>query len=390
MGNLNAANQTSDSNAQVISEKKENSKLRHLEAKRNLLTKLLKLEFLKKNTKDMNLGHRELFISSKLDLNEEESAKLSLTKSIDSFKLFRNARTSTNSENSAVGSSEEKEKESFCNSNMRQDKKDLRSSYYSSLISNNYFQKSKESNLAISNAFIFDWDDTIMCTSYITPYGVITEKSLRDIKIKADPILFKKLERQIFSLLDYTTSIGQTYIVTNAASGWVQYSTQLFFPSLLKLLENVIIISARTWFEADFPDDSKMWKKVCFEEIANLYSNKTLINLTAIGDSLIEMEASYNFAKKLHNCIIKTVKLKESPSPTQLSKQLSLLIKELPTIVGLQKSAAVSVQRDKKAVNNRTDFIPKLIAKDLRDSLPIFPKASKILKSKKKEVKLKK
>jgi len=42
---------------------------------------------------------------------------------------------------------------------------------------------------------------------------------------------------------------GKTFIITNAAEGWVEYSAERYMPSLLPVLEKITIISARTRYE---------------------------------------------------------------------------------------------------------------------------------------------
>lgn len=45
-----------------------------------------------------------------------------------------------------------------------------------------------------------------------------------------------------------------TYIITNAAEGWVEISAKRFLPKVSKLIkEDVTIISARTKYENRFP-----------------------------------------------------------------------------------------------------------------------------------------
>jgi len=235
------------------------------------------------------------------------------------------------------------------NKNSLQNNKDehlIRNKFYTRLITNNCFMKKKDDNLC-QNIFIFDWDDTIMCTTYITPQGYFTEKHLKELELKKNPETFKELEELIIKVLNYAISNGDTYIITNAASGWVEYSTRMFFPSVLSLLSKIIIISARSWFEKEFPKNSKMWKLSCFDEIGKIQNKKKITNLLVLGDSLIEMEAAYVMAKKFNKCFVKTIKLKDTPSPKQLIKQLSLLYNDFDCILQQHTSLAISVQKQK-------------------------------------------
>jgi hypothetical protein len=79
----------------------------------------------------------------------------------------------------------------------------------------------------------------------------------------------------------------ETFIITNAAKGWVEYSSKLYEKSFLRediwgnfwlsflprLHETLIkgkvnIISARSTFEEKFPGNSKQWKVETFLSIS--------------------------------------------------------------------------------------------------------------------------
>lgn len=225
----------------------------------------------------------------------------------------------------------------------------IRRKYYQSLLNRDLMQKSKEKN-KFNNVFIFDWDDTIMCTTFITPTGYFTEKNLKEIEKKKDFKLFKELEDVIYKILTFALSQGDVFIITNAASGWVEYSTRVFFPNILNLLSRIIIISARGWFEKEFPRNSKMWKFSCFEELGKIYDPKIVTNLVVIGDSLIEMEAAYLLGKKFNVCYVKTIKLKDAPTPNQLLKQLKLLLKEIPNISEAHQTLSISIQKERTSI----------------------------------------
>ena len=224
----------------------------------------------------------------------------------------------------------------------------LRKKYFQKIV-NSTTKKNLESKRSSQNIFIFDWDDTIMCTTFITPRGYFTESNLVDLEEKKDVALFSKLEDIIVKILSYAITKGETYIITNAASGWVEYSSKMLFPKVLPILKKITIISARGWFEKEFPRNSKLWKISCFEEIGKIYNHTILTNLIVVGDSLIEMEAAYSFAKYFIKYFIKTVKLKEAPTPLQLFKQLTLLNNDLDKIVNQQSSLAILIKKNNES-----------------------------------------
>jgi hypothetical protein len=67
-------------------------------------------------------------------------------------------------------------------------------------------------------AIIFDWDDTIFCTSFINPSGVFNP----NLKLETDVLRqIKLLEHTALKILELSVKNGKTYIITNAGEGWV-------------------------------------------------------------------------------------------------------------------------------------------------------------------------
>jgi len=59
----------------------------------------------------------------------------------------------------------------------------------------------------------------------------------------------KKLESSVFNILSAAIKKGDTYIITNAAPGWVEYSANRFYPEVAKILNKITIVSARGDYE---------------------------------------------------------------------------------------------------------------------------------------------
>jgi len=63
---------------------------------------------------------------------------------------------------------------------------------------------------------IFDWDDTLLCTSFLRPNGVFSEETrITDKELEK----IKKLEASAANILKQAINKGDTYIITNAAPG---------------------------------------------------------------------------------------------------------------------------------------------------------------------------
>ncbi len=228
--------------------------------------------------------------------------------------------------------------------NFIKDGEDLRRSYIAKLIYKNVWRpsvKEKDHNTVI----IFDWDDTLLCTSFLTPNGIFDEDMELTDKEKEK---LAKLEFSSLRLLNAAILKGDTYIITNAAPGWVEYSSERFYPSVRKLLDKVKIISARGEYESKYPGDSRMWKIQSFLNMQKYFDNNLVTNIICLGDSFIEMEAGHVLASKFSRAFIKTIKFRESPKPEELNKQLSLVADQFPIIYSTIKNLTIRVEKKVK------------------------------------------
>lgn len=76
-----------------------------------------------------------------------------------------------------------------------------------------------------------------------------------------------ELDEVAYKIIAKSKLHGKTYIVTNAAEGWVEISARRFLPKTWhELKTDVIIISARTKYEALYPRKYQQWKVEAFLE----------------------------------------------------------------------------------------------------------------------------
>jgi hypothetical protein len=190
---------------------------------------------------------------------------------------------------------------------------------------------------------IFDWDDTLLCTSAINA----NEWSQKQLS---------QLERAVEVVLRSAMLLGEVLIVTNGIESWVENSASRFLPGLLPLLSRLQVTSARAWYETSHPGDPFMWKKQAFKELlchrkgrldrmrdaeAVHCDDSIGLNLVVIGDGHAEMEAAQNIGKVFRpNSLIKTVKFKEYPSVAELLGQLRRVVQELGQIVEERTSSS--------------------------------------------------
>lgn len=195
---------------------------------------------------------------------------------------------------------------------------------------------------AHQTVIIFDWDDTLLCTTFLNPTGYVDTNKLLSTTVRNH---LKKLEEAVEKLLRIASSLGKTYIITNAAEGWVEYSSQMFMPKVWQVIQNIKIISARHRYEQLYPTDMNEWKVQAFRLTEEDLEDSAVTNLVVLGDSKIEMEAAAHLAKRFSAACIKTIKFKETPTPDELNKQLKLVCEKLEEIVMSPKDWTIRLER---------------------------------------------
>ena len=173
------------------------------------------------------------------------------------------------------------------------------------------------------NLIILDYDDTMLPTTFFldnergdyTDLGAMAKNHMKML-VQVQNVLLELLEKMI--------SFAKVLIITNAKTGWVEYSSYYLLPRVHKLIEAYIpVMSAQTEFGADYPTDAHMWKEMAFKKIwkiDGLLERNCLLNLMVIGDSDYEIKAgrelkrtSAQYTNK--RIILKSIKFTDDPSP---------------------------------------------------------------------------
>lgn len=233
----------------------------------------------------------------------------------------------------------------------------IRINYFSSLIKQNLlpnnllssdnssyvYDEQHKHKSKYNSIILFDWDDTLLCSTYLQKHNFFNH-------IQSPPYNDKVslIEKHVYRLLTIAISLGDTYIITNASSGWVEYSAIRFYPSIVPLLSKVKIISARNAFSDLFPNDMLMWKFMTFTNVANLYNKDIVTNIICVGDSNIEMEAASKMGLLFKEVFIKTIKFKEEPKPEQIIKQLMLISEQFVNIHSEARDISIKVEKKRK------------------------------------------
>jgi len=218
---------------------------------------------------------------------------------------------------------------------------DIRKSYLAKLISKKVWNpnhKEKKHNSII----ILDWDDTLLPTSFLSPGGIFN----LDIKLsKNDSEKLAKIEKEVSNLLNSAIEKGEVFIITNADKGWVEFSANKFYPSIIGILSKIKIISAREEYGNVFPGDSAKWKIQTFLDLQKYINLNLVTNLLCFGDSIIEIKAGKILASKFREAFIKTIKFKEVPKLDDLFKQLNLVNQQFNFIYSSVKNLTIKVEK---------------------------------------------
>lgn len=202
---------------------------------------------------------------------------------------------------------------------------------------------------------LLDWDDTLLCSSFLAANNLHPNSILSDLSIPADPLAtaeqrqsreiamqLRDLETCVSQVLQHSLAKAQrTIIVTNAEQGWVQLSASRFLPRVCSLLQSVTIISARSCFEHLFPDSPLKWKFYAMHSVlvgSGFFGSegRALVDkhVISFGDSHVEREAVRALCKNIPTTRTKSVKFSERPSAEQLRRQLELVVQCFDYITG--------------------------------------------------------
>lgn len=189
-----------------------------------------------------------------------------------------------------------------------------------------------------STMIIFDWDDTLLCSSVVRCGESFCAERLEELEVAVELILRTAM------------TLGETLIVTNGNGTWVHDSARRFMPGLLPLLSEITVVSARALYEGKYPNDPFMWKQAAFEHLLieeRSYSFDSGVNLVALGDQFPEIDAARHVCSLIGGSSkVKTVKFQEAPSINELLGQIYRAEEVLGRIVKEQENQSYDlVQR---------------------------------------------
>jgi len=184
---------------------------------------------------------------------------------------------------------------------------------------------------------IFDWDDTLLPTTWIEKQGLRLDGPLPTEEQNQQ---LQHLANQAKQTLLAAKALGEVILVTNAEHGWVELSCQKFMPGLCDSLQDVRILSARSTYEQQGVAQPSEWKYLAFQhELARFCEGQPSVfgkadtaevvarrrNVISIGDSPHEREALIRVTAHMTDSCVKAVKLMARPEAHQLCQEHELI-----------------------------------------------------------------
>ena len=190
-------------------------------------------------------------------------------------------------------------------------------------------------------AVVFDWDDTILPSTFLKTAGnrKMDRKDLRNIykQNKSEWDQYDSFVSQFLEELDRTTDL---YIISNALICWIEYSSYELLPQTYKVLVKINqkhrLVSAREFYfngnhrlsQKDIDASLAFWKTYTFECLLGTYKN-----IISLGDAEYERTALFSIPNPENNMIRKNVKLLDEPDMELLLDQLRFIKSQWETLL---------------------------------------------------------
>ena len=208
----------------------------------------------------------------------------------------------------------------------------------------NSYSKSSSSTKK-ETIFLFDWDDTLMCTSFI--HSKVEPLSEEEIKI------ISNLGLQVTSFLEKCSKYGKIIIMTNSSKDWMKNTSEHYLKIKEEFFKNIKIISNRDlYLKSNIPKEK--WKEMALNELLSKFGDK-VENLICASDSEEDINIFKNISKLRKEFNISTIKFKSKPSPLIMIKEIEYLSKNILNIIGKNKHYYLIKEKKK---NDELNFFP--------------------------------
>jgi hypothetical protein len=205
-----------------------------------------------------------------------------------------------------------------------------------------------ESNCVSSNSSstdcltIYDWDDTILPTSWLRSLGFLSN-NISDMIGTPSPILpahvahmMRMIEEAAIENLRAASKHGRVVIVTNSSVLWVPFTAKRFFPRLAEIVDRGFEVYSARPSQAEnagpnyvyLPSMAVTWKQDKFKELVGKTEFNTCVS---VGDGFAERCAVLGIASIQMSG--KAVRFPLQPSGSSLLEQLRIMIGCLKEVI---------------------------------------------------------
>lgn len=204
---------------------------------------------------------------------------------------------------------------------------------------------------------LLDWDDTVLPSTVLTLHGVEADRLEIPGGLKR---ALGVLEKSVHKFLVYGVEYGQIIVVTNSDVGWVELSGKRFMPQIYHLMQereikvgiayrphllytyltvrllsrlcHSQVVYAKSLYRS-IASTLAECKAIAFrEQVELLYPGAEEVNVIAIGDSKVEVDAAHDLAQGMPTGCVKVVRFPANPTLEILNSQFSVLRKRFDDI----------------------------------------------------------
>lgn len=199
--------------------------------------------------------------------------------------------------------------------------------------SNSNYQASKGKE----TIFIIDWDDTLMCTTFISHKAL----GLSD----DEQYIVSNLGKVVSNFLKECNKYGKIIIMTNSSKEWIKKTTKDYLKINHESFDNIAIISTRDRYLKK-GIEKKKWKELALDDLIAKYKEK-IQNLICVSDSEKDIDVFKNLSTKNKEINISTIKFKTKPSPLIMIKEIKYLNDMMDEIIGKNKNYYLFKEKQK-------------------------------------------
>ena len=193
---------------------------------------------------------------------------------------------------------------------------------------NEYINMNNENSL-----FIFNWDDTLHCNSYIIKKQNLSKEEKEKIK---------KCEKGLKKLFNITLLKGKIFVITNLDIINIETIIIKYYPSLHSILNKIEIICLK-----DYNNLNEKEKIYSFINQLKIENNELIKNIIFLSDCFTkDNEVSDFLKKKFSKAVIKIIKFKENLNPDELNNIFKFVNEKIDEVYNDQRNLVLKIDKN--------------------------------------------